>query len=194
MSDSALATFEDAAHDAAEHAANPKQRKCLSVMDRAYILKARQQTPPATIDAIAAVIGCHRATVMRCLAAAQVDVPAVLATYADEAVAHMLEASAVAASKGYQQGALAILHYGQKLEPLAEAKGNTGVAVQVNVALSPGTPGFASPPTLALDSGPPTTLTYSSPGTVLEASIAPSQPPSPLLDLRPSPATGESET
>ena len=153
MSASTLPEIRAAALDSA----NPQNGKRLSVMDRAYILKARALNPPASADAIAETLGCHVRTVWRVLSAAQLDVVPVLASYADDAVADLLTASRVAAAKGYQQPALALLYHGQKLEPILTDKAASGVAVQVTIALSPGTPAFDAPTPLTLDATSVTT-------------------------------------
>lgn len=140
--------------DLLEHAVadtkRPNRGRRLSIADRAYILKARSRPHPPTIAEIARVIGCAESTVYHVLAAAQLDVIPVLATYAADAAQMMVTAAEKAADKGYITGAERLLQYANKLPTLAPAN-STQLAVQVNVAVSPGTPGYASPTTLALD-------------------------------------------
>jgi len=148
MSTSPLAEFDHAAQEAAK----PHSGKRLSLHERALILKARSRTPPPTVAEIANTLGCAESSVYRVLASAKLEVAPLLATYADDAIEMFVRAADKAADKGYTQGAERLLLYANKLEPLADPKhAANAVAVQVNVALSPGTPTFAPPPELTLD-------------------------------------------
>lgn len=195
MSDSALATLEAATHEPDQLDGNPKTYRKLSAMDRAYIIKARAQAHPATYDAIAQVIGCHVRTVHRVCESAKLDVVPLLATYADDAVEMLVRAADNAADKGYQQGALAILHYGQKLEPIDTGKGSTtGVNITINAVPLPGTPTY---PQALVNITPNEHLSEQRTGQLSPAPIAAELTANAAVaapTFRPSPSTGESET
>ena len=133
----------------AQALANAHTSKRLSLLQRNAIVQAKQRNPNLTLRQIAEVIGCSHETVRVVLAEHNADALALMRHLRVQAVEAWGRAIDKAADKGYNIAARELLIATGDIAQ--DAKSSGAVAVQVNLSLSPGTPAYAPPPDLALD-------------------------------------------